>query len=506
MKYIRNSVILLAILLLYTLSVVYAFQYFFTTDKQQISSGLIITSRTIIVPDDYPTIQEAINAANSGDIVFVRAGTYYEHVVVNKSVSLIGESVHDTIIDGNGLGSVITVTVDYVNISNFTIQKSGITYPNSGIYIRSTRNCTIRQNKLVDNYYGILLELSHGCIIGKNVITNYYENTGMLLFNSTEITILNNIVENTYDAIHLTSSNNCLIKDNHLSSNYYAIQMTSFSSNCSICRNNINSTKGVWGYRPYGIWLDQSSNNKIFHNNFFGDIIGGWNFYSMNTWDGSYPSGGNYWSDYNGTDLYSGPYQNETGSDGIGDTPYVIDENNIDRYPLMEPWLPPDVAVSNVTTSKNIVGRGYLLNVTIILANQGNKIENLSMTVYANETVIDFQTFLLRSGNSIIYTFVCNTTCLACGNHTITVYVEPISGETDTTDNTFTYDIITVTIPGDVDGDFDVDIYDVVKITCIYGYTISDPEFNPNCDLDDDGEITIYDVVRCTSHYGETYP
>ena len=53
-------------------------------------------------------------------------------------------------------------------------------------------------------------------------------------------------------------------------------------------------------------------------------------------WDNSYPDGGNFWSDYNGTDVYKGPYQNETGSDGIGDTPYVIDANNTDRYPRLQ--------------------------------------------------------------------------------------------------------------------------------------------------------------------------
>jgi hypothetical protein len=59
---------------------------------------------------------------------------------------------------------------------------------------------------------------------------------------------------------------------------------------------------------------------------------------SANTWDDGYPSGGNYWSDYNGTDLFNGLNQNETGSDGIGDTSYVIDAANQDRYPLMKSW------------------------------------------------------------------------------------------------------------------------------------------------------------------------
>ena len=56
---------------------------------------------------------------------------------------------------------------------------------------------------------------------------------------------------------------------------------------------------------------------------------------NTNTWDNGYPSGGNYWSDYTDVDQYSGPSQNITGSDGIWDHPYVIDENNKDNYPIV---------------------------------------------------------------------------------------------------------------------------------------------------------------------------
>jgi len=68
--------------------------------------------------------------------------------------------------------------------------------------------------------------------------------------------------------------------------------------------------------------------------------------YSVNTWDAGYPSGGNYWSDYTGVDLYSGAYQNEPGSDGIGDTSYVTTPygNNADNYPFMGLW-PHDVTI-----------------------------------------------------------------------------------------------------------------------------------------------------------------
>ena len=58
-----------------------------------------VTGETIIVPDSYPTIQEAINNANEGDVIFVRHGTYYENLVVNKSVSLVGEDRETTTID-----------------------------------------------------------------------------------------------------------------------------------------------------------------------------------------------------------------------------------------------------------------------------------------------------------------------------------------------------------------------------------------------------------------------
>lgn len=59
---------------------------------------------------------------------------------------------------------------------------------------------------------------------------------------------------------------------------------------------------------------------------------------SVNIWDNGYTSGGNYWHDYTGGDDYFGVQQNKLGSDGIGDTPYVIDESNRDNYPLMSPY------------------------------------------------------------------------------------------------------------------------------------------------------------------------
>jgi len=116
------------------------------------------------------------------------------------------------------------------------------------------------------------------------------------------------------------------------------------------------------------------------------------------------------------------------------------------------------------------------------------------------------QTVTLTSGRYTTIFFVWNTTGFAKGNYTVWAYAWPVTGEIDITDNTFVYGFVIITIPGDVDGDFEIDILDVVKITGIYGSRQVDPQFNPNSDIDNDGEITILDVVICTSHYGQTHP
>jgi len=97
------------------------------------------------------------------------------------------------------------------------------------------------------------------------------------------------------------------------------------------------------------IYLWDSSNNVFCHNNFINNTYQVYTSNSVNVWDDGYPSGGNYWSDYTGVDLFSGPYQNKTKSDGIGDAPYIIDVNNTDRYPLMAPFTAFDACTWNGT-------------------------------------------------------------------------------------------------------------------------------------------------------------
>jgi hypothetical protein len=79
--------------------------------------------------------------------------------------------------------------------------------------------------------------------------------------------------------------------------------------------------------------------DKVYHNDFIGNTSQTNAETNKDEWDDGYPSGCNYWSDYAGVDDYSGPGQNVSGSDGIGDTPYVF-PNDQDNYPLMTPLRP----------------------------------------------------------------------------------------------------------------------------------------------------------------------
>ena len=98
-----------------------------------------------------------------------------------------------------------------------------------------------------------------------------------------------------------------------------------------------------------GIHLYDSAYNQIFHNNLISNPDQIRLSDTSSTCDNGYPSGGNYWSDYTGIDEYSGLNQDEPGSDGIGDTPWIIDENTQDSYPLMAPFYQFDAGIWDET-------------------------------------------------------------------------------------------------------------------------------------------------------------
>lgn len=196
----------------------------------------------------------------------------------------------NTIVDGNG----------------YTLQgmETG-----TGIALSNRSNVTIKNMKIKAFFQGIFLfSSSHNTIFGNDITAN--DNQGIWL---------------------RYSSNNNSITGNEIVGNSNGITLCWNSSYNNISGNNISDN--VVGIRQY-----KSSYNIIYNNSFIGNKQQVHSDEAVNIWDDGYPSGGNYWSNYTDVDAYSGPNQNETNSDGIGDTVYVIDENNQDNYPLMDPW------------------------------------------------------------------------------------------------------------------------------------------------------------------------
>jgi len=106
----------------------------------------------------------------------------------------------------------------------------------------------------------------------------------------------------------------------------------------------------------------------------------------------------------------------------------------------------------------------------------------------------------------MILIFTLNTTGFAYGNYTISAYVWPVQGETNTANNNFTGGVVTVTIPGDLNGDGKVSLADLVTLALAYGSKPGDLNWNPNADIIGNGIIGLSDLVILAQHYGQHYP
>ena len=443
---------------------------------------------------DYTTIQEAINApeTTNGHAIFAEEGTYYEHVVINKTISLAGEDASNTIVSGQETGVVITVEADDAIIREFTIKDSLYDYSGSGILIESATNITIDSNvisncwygirsagpssKIAGNtisnsYYGIFLTSSENSELHGNIVMNntygiyigyspnatlrsnslndndfnfgfmgysishfsldidtsntingkpiYYlanqhnaqfspnelTNAGFIaLVNCSEVTvqgfqdiygislaftqkskIISNAITNSVYGAHLLSSSDNLISTNTITNSSHGSSLWFFPENNTITGNLLEENRigiylNIYSPNPY---------NEIYHNNFVSNnaqLVDD-SFSSINIWDNGCE--GNYWSNYNGTDL---------DDDGVGDT--SLPWEGVDHYPLMN--------------------------------------------LYWN--------------------------------------------------------------PGDVDHDLDVDLYDAVKLLTAYGSKIGDDHYDCHCDIVElYGVINLYDAVLLLVNYGKKY-
>ena len=154
-----------------------------------------------------------------------------------------------------------------------------------------------------------------------------------------------------------------------------------------------------------------------------------------------------------------------------------------------------------------MTGIGYPVKINITLSNLGDFPECFNVTVYANTTVI--QTILVMNVSSTkVVTIIVewDNAGFAKGNYAVSAYAWPVPGETETTDNTFTNGIVYIGIPGDINGDGIVDIFDAVLLAAAAGSMPGSPNWNPNADINNDNIVDIFDAVILAAHAGQTDP
>ena len=317
-----------------------------------------VSGKTIYVDNDFDNstdgwedirfknIQSALDSAEVNDTIFVYIGYYPENIMINKSIKLVGEDKDLVIIDGNSERDVIIVNEEADNcfISNFSVTSEEKDY-NYGIHVYSD-NVNISNNIVFDNYHGIKLHYSEKSIVFNNFVrdnTNY----GIVLdFSSNNNIFSNNVFSNALAGIYLARSDYNNIKNNKfISSSQTGLEFSSGSRHNKV---NLNTFSGG----RYLVKTCCNSNYNTFYANKF--IISGSSIRDelSNNWDNG--SIGNFWSDYQ--NKY--PYANQ--SNGIWNTSYEVDENNMDRFPLVESLIPnekPVVGISSPEKKDTVYGK-----------------------------------------------------------------------------------------------------------------------------------------------------
>lgn len=335
-------------------------------------------------PDNYTSIQGAVDAADLGDTVFVYSGTYEENIEINMTLSLVGEDRNTTTIVGDGTDIVVDISADWVNVTGFSVGASG----NHGMRLFLAENCRITGNSISDHERGVYSWLSNNNTIAENIIigrfTGFNGVTGVYLDSSDHNIIMNNTFTDNGVGIYMYYSNWNDLTFNELSSlsvfngiefRGVGVQLH-YSGNNTIADNslfdsdigvrlvlshyNLIANNSIFSNALRGMSLHGSDGNRIFHNNFADNEEHVWDDSHGNQYDDGYPSGGNYWDDYTGPDLKSGPSQDQPGGDGMGDTPYDIQvATGLDRYPLMSPIGPFELPTVTPPEQESILEQAW---------------------------------------------------------------------------------------------------------------------------------------------------
>lgn len=276
---------------------------------------------------DFNSIQDAIAASSDGDSIQINAGVYYEPVSIDKKITILGADDGDVIIDGEHLGTVISVMADDVTLQDLIVRNSNEELINtsnpetmSGIYI-SSDSVSVIDCSVSDCYYAIYVtDCSHihinGCTLSQN--------KGGLLFNKVVSgSILDcTIVSHEMFGVSLQSSELCTVSSSTISQTSSIGLVLSGSSH-----NQVDHTlflNNQYGTRLFRSDVLCSDDNIFYINSFIDNDVTAYDECS-NLWYLGHT--GNYWDDYTGDDV---------DNDGIGDQPYLVPFIGADMYPLMD--------------------------------------------------------------------------------------------------------------------------------------------------------------------------
>ena len=408
------------------------------------------------------------------DISTVDNVTYtFTDNIFNQSIVVERDNIvvdgADYTLQGTGSGAGITLS----GRSNITIKNIEIRAFHYGIFLLKSSNNIISGNKITNNsIVGIRFDSSPNNIISGNNITKNNQD-GIDLHDSDYNSICgNNITANERDGIGLYSSDYNNMSGNTITNIVHGIFLSVSRIN-RITGNNIRNNKD-------GIWFFESFPNFVYHNNFVNNTIQAVILPGIIDWDDGYPSGGNFWSDHVDVDVKSGSNQDQPGSDGISDTPYIIYADNEDRYPLTYPWgasPPPSYTLTIYSSPTEVTFTVDYVSRTAPWS--GTYSEGASVRLVMPETYGEYiWSHWLEDGGT---------------NRTRTIV---LTGNTSWTG--------VFRIQGDVNGDGIVDIGDISLCALAFGSMPEEPRWNPIVDCNQDCIIDIFDLVMIGIHFGET--
>ncbi|MEK7240034.1 MAG: nitrous oxide reductase family maturation protein NosD [Gemmatimonadota bacterium] len=242
----------------------------------------------------YPTITEALAAAQPGDRVLVRAGTYREPTLVVRTARVTVQGEGWPVLDGQGEREVLVIAADDVTVRGLVVTRTGVSnlQDRAGIRARDARNCVIEKNRLRDNLFGIYLQRSADCVVRDNDIEAHgvsqtLSGNGIHLWYSPGARVERNRVRGHRDGIYFEFSTLGVTRDNvSEKSQRYGLHFM-FSDSCRYERNTFRDnnsgvavmySRGVvihdnrfersWGSAAYGLLLKDIMGGEITDNVF----------------------------------------------------------------------------------------------------------------------------------------------------------------------------------------------------------------------------------------------